>query len=174
MKHNYKSIICEIMEYIVLIAPTAGYSIYCYADTLQYTMSEKSKGMFWTLISLVCLLAVLYSLFKKKYKRYVDGYVQQKTDLEVHPDNELLIKKVAEKSTIIENIDLVMTVIPLLLVITVLTAFQNAIEQLLMIFEILAGSIMAKVCLHCLTIHFEKVGMFNKLGGKGNGENAKP
>ena len=67
-----------------------------------------------------------------------------------------------------------MTVIPLLLVITVLTAFQNAIEQLLMIFEILAGSIMAKVCLHCLTIHFEKVGMYSKLGGNGNGENAKP
>mgnify|MGYP006990124555 CR=1 FL=1 len=44
MKNNAKSILLTLMEWLVLIAPTSGYAIYCYEDILQYTMTSQSKG----------------------------------------------------------------------------------------------------------------------------------
>ena len=107
MKHNAKSLILIISEYLVLIAPTTGYAIYCYQDTLQYTMTATSKGRFWSLVAVAILASVLFGIFRKKYDRYVQGYVQQKTDLETNPTNELLIKRVAHKKKIIDNLDYV-------------------------------------------------------------------
>jgi hypothetical protein len=163
MKSNAKSTICQVLEWLALIAPAGGYSIYSYYMTLQYTMSDSAKGGFWSLIALTILGAVLYNIFKKKYERYVQGYVQQKTDLETNPQNELLIKKVAEKSEIIENIDWVIVIIPLLLTLTVLKAFQNSLEQLILIFEIIIASLCGKVGLHSLTIYFKKSGMMDNI-----------
>lgn len=166
MKRNWKSILCAISEYTVLIAPTAGYSIYCYHDTLQYTMSAESKGMFWSLIGAALILSVLFKIFRKKYDRYVAGYVQQKTDLETRPEDERLINKVAEKESIIENIDYLVAAIPVAILLTVLAAFQSAISQLMIILELLIGSLMAKIGLHSLTVYFEKSGMLKAIKPK--------
>ena len=165
MKKNVSSIITQLLEYLVLIAPTTGYAIYCYVDTLQYTMTATSKGTFWTIVALAILAGVIYGIFKKKYERYVQAYVQQKTDLETHPDEELLIKKVAEKKIIIENLDYVVAAIPVALAITVLKAFQGAIEQLLVLLEIVLMSLAGKVCMHILSVALAKKGMLDGIGG---------
>lgn len=162
MKHNYKSIISTISEYIVLIVPTGGYAIYTYCDTLTHTMSSSSKGCFWSLIALAVVLGILYGIFKKRYDRYVQGYVQQKTDLETNPDNVLLIKKVAEKKTIVENLDYIPAIIGLLIALTVVYAFKTALDQLVVLLLVLLGSIAGKVGLHILTINLEKSGMLKK------------
>lgn len=156
MKHNISSIISSIVEWLILIAPTAGFAIYCYEDTLQYTMTATSKGCFWSLIALAALAAVLYGIFKKRYDRYVQGFVQQKTDLEVNPGNELLIKKVAEKKNIIENIDYVVALLPVLIILCVLYAFQTVIDQLVLLLLILAGSLIGKIGVHVLTTAIQR------------------
>lgn len=159
MKHNAKSIISMIMEYLILIAPTAGYSIYCYQDTLQYTMSNESKGAFWSLISLAILVSVVFAIFKKQYNRYVDGYVYQKNKLEVEPENKLLVKKVAEKKVVIDNIDYLVAVIPLAILLTIISAFSQSIDQLTLIVEIVIASILGKVGLHNITVYLQKIGL---------------
>lgn len=163
MKKSIPNIILTLVEYLVLIAPTTGYAIYCYEVTLQYTMSATSKGTFWTLVSLAVLVAVIYSIFKKKYERYVDGYVQQKTDLETDPQNELLIKKVAEKKSIIETIDYVVALFPVLIAITVLYAFEKAMDQLVILLTIVAGSLLAKIATHLANIAISKHAMISKI-----------
>ena len=162
MKKNVSSIIMQLLEYLVLIAPTAGYAIYCYTDTLQYTMTPTSKGTFWTIIGFAILAGVIFGIFKKRYDRYVQGYVQQSTDLETNPDNELLIKKVAEKKVVIENIDFIVAAIPVAIAITVLRAFQGAIDQLLILLEIVLLSLVGKVALHTFSVVLAKKGMLAK------------
>lgn len=163
MKHNPKSIVTMVMEYLVLIAPTAGYSIYCYYDTLQYTMSSTSKGSFWTLIALAILAGVIFGIFRKRYDRYIQGYVQQKTDLETNPDNELLIKRVAKKKEVIESVDYVVALFPILILLSVISAFQQAIDQLMILLMTVAGSIIGKISLHFVTIGLEKNDMLKRI-----------
>lgn len=170
MKHNAMSIFTTVLEWIVLIAPTTGYAIYVYEDTLQYTMSATSKGCFWALIALAALAAVLYGIFRKRYDRYVQGYVQQKTDLETNPDNALLVKKVAEKKQIIENVDYVVALFPVLIALTVLYAFQTAIEQLVLMLTIIAGSLVAKVALHVVTTSIQRAAALKRASGGGDKE----
>ena len=167
MKKNVSSIRTQLLEYLVLIAPTAGYAIYCYTDTLQYTMTATSKGTFWTIIALCILAGVIFGIFKKKYDRFVQSYVQQKTDLETNPTNELLIKKVAEKKNIIENLDYVVAAIPVAIAITVLRAFQGAIDQLLVLLEVVLMSLAGKVCLHLLSVELAKKGMLANIDKDG-------
>ena len=168
MKHNAKSLILIISEYLVLIAPTTGYAIYCYQDTLQYTMTATSKGSFWSLVAVAILASVLFGIFRKKYDRYVQGYVQQKTDLETNPTNELLIKRVANKKKIIDNIDYVVALFPVLILMSVIGAFQQAIEQLLILLSVVAGSLIGKISLHLLTIFVEEHDMLKKIEKDGD------
>nr|DAG57136.1 MAG TPA: hypothetical protein [Caudoviricetes sp.] len=163
MKHNAKSLILIISEYLVLIAPTTGYAIYCYQDTLQYTMTATSKGSFWSLVAVAILASVLFGIFRKKYDRYVQGYVQQKTDLETNPTNELLIKRVARKKKIIDNLDYVVALFPVLILMSVIGAFQQAIEQLLILLSVVASSLIGKISLHLLTIFVEEHDMLKKI-----------
>lgn len=168
MKHNAKSLILIITEYLVLIAPTTGYAIYCYQDTLQYTMTATSKGSFWSLVAVAILASVLFGIFRKKYDRYVQGYVQQKTDLETNPTNELLIKRVAHKKKIIDNLDYVVALFPVLILMSVIGAFQQAIEQLLILLSVVAGSLIGKISLHLLTIFVEEHDMLKKIEKDGD------
>ena len=168
MKHNAKSLILIISEYLVLIAPTTGYAIYCYQDTLQYTMTATSKGSFWSLVAVAILASVLFGIFRKKYDRYVQGYVQQKTDLETNPTNELLIKRVAHKKKIIDNLDYVVALFPVLILMSVIGAFQQAIEQLLILLSVVAGSLIGKISLHLLTIFVEEHDMLKKIEKDGD------
>ena len=168
MKHNAKSLILIISEYLVLIAPTTGYAIYCYQDTLQYTMTATSKGSFWSLVAVAILASVLFGIFRKKYDRYVQGYVQQKTDLETNPTNELLIKRVAHKKKIIDNLDYVVALFPVLILMSVIGAFQQAIEQLLILLSVVAGSLIGKISLHLLTIFVEEHDMLKKIEKDGH------
>lgn len=163
MKHNAKSLILIISEYLVLIAPTTGYAIYCYQDTLQYTMTATSKGSFWSLVAVAILASVLFGIFRKKYDRYVQGYVQQKTDLETNPTNELLIKRVAHKKKTIDNLDYIVALFPVLILMSVIGAFQQAIEQLLILLSVVAGSLVGKISLHLLTIFVEEHDMLKKI-----------
>ena len=168
MKHNAKSLILIISEYLVLIAPTTGHAIYCYQDTLQYTMTATSKGSFWSLVAVAILASVLFGIFRKKYDRYVQGYVQQKTDLETNPTNELLIKRVAHKKKIIDNLDYVVALFPVLILMSVIGAFQQAIEQLLILLSVVAGSLIGKISLHLLTIFVEEHDMLKKIEKDGD------
>ena len=168
MKHNAKSLILIISEYLVLIAPTTGYAIYCYQDTLQYTMTATSKGSFWSLVAVAILASVLFGIFRKKYDRYVQGYVQQKTDLETNPTNELLIKRVARKKKIIDNLDYVVALFPVLILMSVIGAFQQAIEQLLILLSVVACSLIGKISLHLLTIFVEEHDMLKKIEKDGD------
>lgn len=168
MKHNAKSLILMVAEYLVLIAPTTGYAIYCYQDTLQYTMTATSKGSFWSLVAVAILASVLFGIFRKKYDRYVQGYVQQKTDLETNPTNELLIKRVAHKKKIIDNLDYVVALFPVLILMSVIGAFQQAIEQLLILLSVVAGSLIGKISLHLLTIFVEEHDMLKKIEKDGD------
>lgn len=168
MKHNAKSLILMVAEYLVLIAPTTGYAIYCYQDTLQYTMTATSKGSFWSLVAVAILASVLFGIFRKKYDRYVQGYVQQKTDLETNPTNELLIKRVAHKKKIIDNLDYVVALFPVLILMSVIGAFQQAIDQLLILLSVVAGSLIGKISLHLLTIFVEEHDMLKKIEKDGD------
>lgn len=168
MKHNAKSLILIISEYLVLIAPTTGYAIYCYQDTLQYTMTATSKGTFWSLVAVAILASVLFGIFRKKYDRYVQGYVQQKTDLETNPTNELLIKRVAQKKNIIDNLDYFVALLPVLILMSVIGAFQYAIEQLLILLSVVACSLIGKISLHLLTIFVEEHDMLKKIEKDGD------
>ena len=168
MKHNAKSLILIISEYLVLIAPTTGYAIYCYQDTLQYTMTATSKGSFWSLVAVAILASVLFGIFRKKYDRYVQGYVQQKTDLETNPTNELLIKRVAHKKKIIDNLDYVVALFPVLILMSVIGAFQQAIEQLLIWLSVVAGSLIGKISLHLHTIFVEEHDKLKKIEKDGD------
>lgn len=162
MKNNAKSILLTLFEWIVLIAPTSGYAIYCYEDTLQYTMTAQSKGCFWTLIAVAILAAVIFQIFRKKYDRFVQGYVQQKTDLETNPNNELLVKAVARKAKVIDNLDFFVILVPILILCTVLYAFQTAVEQLITLLMVIAGSIIAKIGVHSIKLSVQKGDMLNK------------
>ena len=165
MKRNPKTIMSAIMEYIVLIAPTAGYAIYSYTDTLQYTMSANSKGFFWTLISLAILCAIIYGIFKSKYDEYLKGYYQHKADLKVADNpSELLVKTVAKEEKVVSNIRFIPIMFYLLMALAGLSAFKDAIEKLELIIEIIAGSVFGKMCLHCLTTHLREVATIKKDG----------
>ena len=166
MKKNAPAVIITVFEYLVAVAPIVGYSIYTYTDTLQYTMTESSKGCFWSIIAICIMLFVLVSIFKKKYDRFVQGYVQQKTDLETNPDNERLVKAVAKKATIIDNIDWLIPVFPLTIALCVLHAFDGAIEQLETLLMIVVGSLLGKVGLHTIGLQVTKYSMLNKGGDK--------
>ncbi len=163
MKNNAKSILLTLMEWLVLIAPTSGYAIYCYEDTLQYTMTSQSKGCFWTLIAVAILAAVIFQIFRKKYDRFVQGYIQQKTDLETNPDNELLIKAVARKAELVDNLDYVVILIPILLLCTVLYAFQTAVEQLITLLTVVSCSIIAKIGLHAIRLNVQRQDMLRRI-----------
>ncbi len=163
MKNNAKSILLTIMEWLVLIAPTSGYAIYCYEDTLQYTMTAQSKGCFWTLIAVAILAAVIFQIFRKKYDRFVQGYIQQKTDLETNPDNKLLIKAVARKAELVDNLDYVVILIPILLLCTVLYAFQTAVEQLITLLTVVSCSIIAKIGLHAIRLNVQRQDMLRRI-----------
>lgn len=163
MKNNTKSILLTLMEWLVLIAPTSGYAIYCYEDTLQYTMTSQSKGCFWTLIAVASIATVIFQLFRKKYDRFVQGYIQQKTDLETNPDNELLIKAVARKAELVDNLDYVVILIPILLLCTVLYAFQTAVEQLITLLTVVSGSVIAKIGLHAIRLNVQRRDMLRRL-----------
>lgn len=162
MKNNAKSIILMLMEWLVLIAPSSGYAIYCYEDTLQYTMTAQSKGCFWSLIAVAILAAVIFQIFRKKYDRFVQGYVQQKTDLETNPNNELLVKAVSRKAEIVDNLDYVIALVPLLILCTVLYAFQTAVDQLITLLMIVAGSLIAKIGVHSIKLNVQRRDMLNK------------
>lgn len=163
MKRNGKTILLTLMEWLVLIAPTSGYAIYCYEDTLQYTMTAQSKGCFWTLIAVAVLAAVIFQIFRKKYDRFVQGYVQQKTDLETNPDNDLLVKAVARKAELVDNLDYVVTLIPILILSTVLYAFQTAVEQLITLLMVVAGSIIAKIGIHAIKLTVQRYDMLRRI-----------
>lgn len=163
MKNNAKSILLTLFEWLILIAPTAGYAIYCYEDTLQYTMTAQSKGCFWTLIAVAILAAVIFQIFRKKYDRFVQSYVQQKTDLETNPDNELLIKAVARKAKVVDNLDFFIILIPILILCTILYAFQTAIEQLITLLMVVAGSIVAKIGVHTIKLSVQRGDMIKKI-----------
>ncbi len=163
MKNNAKSILLTLMEWIVLIAPTSGYAIYCYEDTLQYTMTAQSKGCFWTLIAVAILAAVIFQIFRKKYDRFVQGYIQQKTDLETNPDNKLLIKAVARKAELVDNLDYVVILIPILLLCTALYAFQTAVEQLITLLTVVSCSIIAKIGLHAIRLNVQRQDMLRRI-----------
>ena len=163
MKNNAKSILLTLMEWLVLIAPTSGYAIYCYEDTLQYTMTSQSKGCFWTLIAVAILAAVIFQIFRKKFDRFVQGYIQQKTDLETNPDNELLIKAVARKAELVDNLDYVVILIPILLLCTVLYAFQTAVEQLITLLTVVSGSVIAKKGLHAIRLNVQRRDMLRRI-----------
>lgn len=152
-----------LMEWLVLIAPTSGYAIYCYEDTLQYTMTSQSKGCFWTLIAAAVLAAVIFQIFRKKYDRFVQGYIQQKTDLETNPDNKLLIKAVARKAELVDNLDYVVILIPILLLCTVLYAFQTAVEQLITLLTVVSGSVIAKIGLHAIRLNVQRRDMLRRI-----------
>lgn len=109
------------------------------------------------------MLFVIFSIFKKKYDRYVQGYVQQKTDLETNPNNELLIKQVAKKGSIIDNVDWLIPVFPLTIALCVVHAFSGAIEQLETLLMIIIGSLLGKVGLHTAVLGVSKQGMLNKI-----------
>ena len=165
MKRNPKTIMSAIMEYIVLIAPTAGYAIYSYTDTLQYTMSANSKGFFWTLISLAILCAIIYGIFKSKYDEYLKGYYLHNADLKVSDNpSELLVKTVAKEEKVVSNITYIPIMFYLLMALAVLSAFRDAIEKLERIIEIIAASVFGKMCLHCLTVHLREVATIKKDG----------
>lgn len=163
MKNNAKSVLLTLLEWLVLIAPTSGYAIYCYEDTLQYTMTTQSKGCFWTLIAVAILAAVIFQIFRKKYDRFVQGYVQQKTDLETNPQNELLIKAVARKAELIDNLDYLVVLIPLLILCTVLYAFQTAVEQLITLLMVIAGSLIAKIGVHSIRLNVQRRDMLRRI-----------
>lgn len=163
MKNNAKSILLTLLEWVLLIAPTAGYSIYCYTDTLQYTMTAQSKGCFWSLVAVAVLAAVIFQIFRKKYDRFIQSFVQQKTDLETNPDNELLVKAVARKSKIADNLDYVVALIPLLILCTVLYAFQTAVDQLITLLLVVLGSLMAKIGVHTVKLSVQRRDMLNKI-----------
>ena len=165
MKRNPKTIMSAIMEYIVLIAPTAGYAIYSYTDTLQYTMSANSKGFFWTLISLAILCAIIYGIFKSKYDEYLKGYYQHKADLKVADNpSELLVKTVAKEEKVVSNITYRPIRFYLLRAFAVFSTVRDAIEKLELIIEIIAASVFGKMCLHCLTVHLREVATIKKDG----------
>lgn len=163
MKNNAKSMLFTLIEWIVLIAPTSGYAIYCYQDTLQYTMSAQSKGCFWTLVAVAVLAAVIFQIFRKKYDRFVQGYIQQKTDLETNPQNELLIKAVARKAELVDNLDYVVALIPILILCTILYAFQTAVDQLITLLMIVAGSIIVKIGVHALKLSVQRGDMIKRI-----------
>ena len=163
MKKNVSSIITQLLEYIVLFAPLTGYSIYCYADTLRYTMTAASKGTFWTIIGFCILAGIIYKLFSKKYERYQEEYVVMKADLRNHPDNPTGVKNVAQAKTIIENLDYVIVALPIIITLAVLKAFQFAIDQLIILLEIAVLSLVGKVCLHTLTVALQKKGALDKI-----------
>ena len=162
MKNNVKSLLLTLFEWLVLIAPTVGYAIYCYTDTLQYTMTARSKGGFWTLVAVAVLAAVIFQVFHQKYDRFVQGYIQQKTDLETNPDNELLVKAVARKAKVVDNLDFFVILIPILILCTVLYAFQSAIEQLITLLMIVAGSLLGKIGIHSIKLSVQRHDMLNK------------
>lgn len=163
MRNNAKSIMLTLLEWVLLIAPTAGYSIYCYTDTLQYTMTAQSKGCFWSLIAVAVLAAVIFQIFRRKYDIFIQSFVQQKTDLETNPDNELLVKAVARKSKIADNLDYVVALIPLLILCTVLYAFQTAVDQLITLLLVVSGSLMAKIGVHTVRLSVQRRDMLNKI-----------
>lgn len=162
MKNNAKSMLLTLIEWIVLIAPTSGYAIYCYQDTLQYTMSAQSKGCFWTLVAVAVLAAVIFQIFRKKYDQFVQGYIQQKTDLETNPNNELLVKAVARKSKIVDSVDYVVALIPILILTTVLYAFQTAVDQLITLLLTVAESLIAKIAVHTVKLSVQRRDMLNE------------
>lgn len=163
MKNNAKSILLMLLEWIVLIAPTSGYAIYCYQDTLQYTMTAQSKGCFWTLMTVAILAAVIFQIFRKRYDQFVQEYIQQKTDLETNPDNELLVKAVARKAEIVDNLDYVVMLIPILILSTVLYAFQTVVEQLITLLMVISGSIIAKIGVHAIKLSVQRHDMLRRI-----------
>ena len=118
------------------------------------------------LIAVAVLAAVVFQIFRKKYDRFVQSYIQQKTDLETNPNNELLVKAVARKAQIIDNLDFVVILIPILILCTVLYAFQSAVEQLITILLTVAGSLIAKIVLHIIKLNVQRRDMLKKAGRK--------
>jgi hypothetical protein len=120
MKWNAKAVFSAVLEYIVLLAPPIGYSIYSYVSTLQYTLTEGQVASFWATFGVaivgIVVVAIGYKRFKVLYGRYTSAYVQQKTDLETRPNDQVLIEKVSAKAKVIESMDYIVVGMPLLII----------------------------------------------------------
>ena len=80
----------------------------------------------------------------------------------------MLIKRVAHKKKIIDNLDYVVALFPVLILMSVIGAFQQAIEQLLILLSVVAGSLIGKISLHLLTIFVEEHDMLKKIEKDGD------
>ena len=70
----------------------------------------------------------------------------------------------AKEEKVVSNITYIPIMFYLLMALAVLSAFRDAIEKLELIIEIIAGSVLGKVCLHCLTTHLREVATIKKDG----------
>lgn len=163
MKWNGKAVFSAVMEYVVLVCPPIGYALFAYITTLQTVLTESQKGSFWALFGLAIATLVVALIAQKRaktlYDRFTAAYVQQKADLEIHPENELLIKKVEEKAKIVESLDYIAIGMPLLIVTLVLYIFRSAITEVIGILGMCCVSLFGKAGLHSLTLKLKADGM---------------
>ena len=75
---------------------------------------------------------------------------------------------IVDKKKIIDNLDYVVALFPVLILMSVIGAFQQAIEQLLILLSVVAGSLIGKISLHLLTIFVEEHDMLKKIEKDGD------
>ena len=163
MKWNAKAVFTAVLEYITLLAPPIGYSIYAYVSTLQYTLTEGQVASFWATFGIavasIIIVFIGHKRFKTLYDRYTQSYVQQKTDLETRPNDEVLIEKVASKAKVVESLDYVAIGIPLLIVTLLLYILQSAIGEVIGILTMTTCGILGKAGIHTVTVYLKAANM---------------
>lgn len=163
MKWNAKAAFSAVLEYVILLVPSIGYSVYSYVATMQSVLTETQKGTFWATfsltISIIIIVAISHSRFKTIYCRYTQAYVQQKADLEINPTNEMLIEKVAQKAKIIETLDWVAVAFGMLITVILLYTLRGVIDEAISILGMVTLSIFGKIGLHNVTIYLKANGM---------------
>lgn len=75
----------------------------------------------------------------------------------------MLIKAVARKAELVDNLDYVVILIPILLLCTVLYAFQTAVEQLITLLTVVSGSVIAKIGLHAIRLNVQRRDMLRRI-----------
>lgn len=160
MKNNWKSYLMYIIESLCVVSPTFVYLMVLYDEFLKETMKVEHKAGFWCLISIVIVSIPVILVFLFKYKDLVEDYRNSNANIRTNQYvKEEAINDIARMKSFIDTMRWVIVCIPFVLLLLVLEAFQQNIQELMHILMCVLGGVLGKIIIHYGTIYVQKKGV---------------
>lgn len=162
MKNNWKSYLMYILETLCVVSPTFVYLMCLYDEFLKETMTIEHKTGFWVIIGSILVALPVIGIFLFKYKDLVEDYRNSNANIRTNQYvKQEAVSDIARMKSFIDTMRWLIVSIPFILLLLVLEAFQNNIEQLMILLECVLCGVLGKVVIHFGTIQVQKLGVKN-------------